>query len=183
MPPATSVAAHGQPSMRYFPMLACVDVAYREGQARAACLVFPHWRSAEPIRVLKAALDQVADYEPGAFCKRELPGLLAVLDQVAVHLEGVVIDGYVWLADGTVPGLGAHLYEALRGRSAVVGVAKSSYRDDCCSLPVLRGSSRRPLFVTAAGFTPKAAAEAVRAMHGDGRIPTLLRRADRACRW
>jgi deoxyribonuclease V len=164
-------------------MLACVDVAYRDDQARAACLVFPHWRSAEPIRVLKASLDHVAGYEPGAFYKRELPCLLAVLDQVAIHLEGVVIDGYVWLAQGTVPGLGAHLYEALRANSAVIGVAKTSYRDDRCSLPVLRGGSRRPLFVTAAGLAPEAAAEALRAMHGDGRIPTLLRRVDRACLW
>jgi deoxyribonuclease V len=164
-------------------MLACVDVAYRDDHARAACLVFPHWRSAEPIRVLKASLENVAGYEPGAFYKRELPCLLAVLDQVGVHLDGVVIDGYVWLADGTVPGLGAHLYEALRANSAVIGVAKTAYRDDRCSLPVLRGGSRRPLFVTAAGLAPEAAAEALRAMHGDGRIPTLLRRADRACRW
>jgi deoxyribonuclease V len=164
-------------------MLACVDVAYRGDQARAACLVFPHWRSAEPLRVLKASLGRVADYEPGAFYKRELPCLLAVLEQVAAHLEGVVIDGYVWLADGTVPGLGAHLYEALPGKSAVIGVAKTSYRDDRCSLPVLRGGSRRPLFVTAAGIAPEAAATAIRAMHGDGRMPTLLRRVDRACRW
>jgi hypothetical protein len=27
------------------------------------------------------------------------------------------------------------------------------------------------------------AAAAIRAMHGDGRIPTLLRRVDRACQW
>lgn len=164
-------------------MLACVDVAYRGKQARAACLVFPHWRSAEPLRVLRASLEPVAAYETGAFYKRELPCLLAVLDQVGAHLDGVVIDGYVWLADGTVPGLGAHLYEALRGKSAVIGVAKTSCRDDRCSLPVLRGGSRRPLFVTVAGLAPEAAAAAVRAMHGDGRIPTLLRRVDRACRW
>ena len=163
-------------------MLACVDVAYRGDRARAACLVFPHWRSAEPLRVLKASLEQVAPYEHGAFYKRELPCLLAVLSRVAVHLEAVVIDGYVWLADGSVPGLGAHLYEALRGGSAIIGVAKTSYRDDRCSLPVLRGSSQRPLFVTAAGLAPEAAAAAIRAMHGEGRIPTLLRRVDRACR-
>ena len=89
----------------------------------------------------------------------------------------------LWLADGTVPGLGAHLYEALRANSAVIGVAKTACRDDRCALPVLRGGSRRPLFVTAAGLAPEAAAEALRAMHGDGRIPTLLRRADRACLW
>jgi deoxyribonuclease V len=164
-------------------MLACVDVAYRGDRARAACLVFPHWRSAEPLRVLKAFLDHVAEYEPGAFYKRELPSLLSVLNQLEAHLDAVVIDGYVWLADGTVPGLGAHLYEALQRRSAVIGVAKTSYQDDRCSLPVLRGGSRRPLFVTAAGLAPAAAAQAVRTMHGEGRIPTLLRRVDRACRW
>ena len=33
------------------------------------------------------------------------------------------------------------------------------------------------------GLAPEAAAAAIRAMHGEGRIPTLLRRVDRACRW
>jgi deoxyribonuclease V len=61
-------------------------------------------------------------------------------------------------------------------------VAKTNHRDDLCSLPVLRGGRRRPLFVTAAGLAPEAAAAAIRAMHGDGCIPTLLRRVDRTCR-
>jgi len=47
---------------------------------------------------------------------------------------------------------------------------------------VLRGDSRRPLYVTAAGLDPAAAALHVRSMHGPFRIPTLLKRVDQLCR-
>ncbi len=163
-------------------MLACVDADYRNGRALGACLLFSHWQAAEPLRIVRAVLDDVAEYEPGTFYKRELPVLLAVLDQIILSIEAVVIDGYVWLGDGTVPGLGAHLYEALQRRTAVIGVAKSRFRDDHCSISVLRGASQRPLHVTAAGLVAPAAAEAIRSMHGPNRIPTLLKRADAACR-
>ncbi len=164
-------------------MLACADVGYRNGRALAACLVFTHWRAAEPARVVRATRDGVAEYEPGAFYKRELPVLLEALAQIPAPLDAVVVDGYVWLGDGAVPGLGARLYEALDRRTAVIGAAKSRFRGDCCSISVLRGGSVRPLFVTAAGMAPEAAADAIRSMHGDARIPTLLRLADNAARF
>ena len=61
----------------------------------------------------------------------------------------------------------------------VVGVAKTRFRDDTWSARVLRGTSRRPLFVTAAGLDQTRAAELVLGMHGKHRIPSLLQRADR----
>lgn len=164
-------------------MLACADVAYRDGRAVAACLAFSHWRAAEPLRVVRATLDRVADYEPGSFYKRELPALLAVHSQLPTRPETVIIDGYVWLGDGGEPGLGAHLFEALERRAAIVGVAKTRFHQDRCSIPVLRGDSARPLYVTAAGMEPEAAAASIEAMHGPNRIPTLLRLADAACRF
>jgi hypothetical protein len=39
-----------------------------------------------------------------------------------------IVDGYVWLDDAGKPGLGAHLYQALGGRVAVLGVAETKFR-------------------------------------------------------
>ena len=93
----------------------------------------------------------------------------------------IVIDGYVWL-EGNQPGLGGHLFASLGCRTPVIGVAKSRYRNDTWSLPVLRGTSRQALFVTSAGILATEAAHCVRRMHGDHRIPTILALVDRAAR-
>jgi deoxyribonuclease V len=124
----------------------------------------------------------VAPYEPGRFYLRELPCLLAVLARAPAPLAAAVVDGYVWLADETRPGLGAHLFESLGGTVPVVGVAKTRFAGAERALPVTRGDSLRPLWVTAAGIDPTEAAEHVRRMHGPFRIPTALRRVDRLCR-
>jgi deoxyribonuclease V len=103
-----------------------------------------------------------------------------VLATVSEPLETIVVDGYVWLGERT-PGLGAHLYEALRWRVPVVGVAKARYAGAPAE-EVQRGGSRRPLYITAAGIDPRTAARYVQSMHGAYRIPTLLRRVDQLCR-
>jgi len=94
----------------------------------------------------------------------------------------VIVDGYVWLDANGTPGLGGHLYEALAGKVTVVGVAKTVFRGAGWAIPVTRGSSAVPLFVTAAGIDPKRAAEELKVMHGPYRLPTLLKRVDRLCR-
>jgi hypothetical protein len=48
----------------------------------------------------------------------------------------------------------------------VTGVAKSRFRTTVHAVPVLRGSSARPLFVTAAGLPAADAADLVRRMAG-----------------
>lgn len=91
--------------------------------------------------------------------------------------EVVLVDGYVWLGRDR-PGLGAHLFEALGGRVAVVGLAKTAFHGNDVALPVLRGTSKAPLFVTARGIDPILACAHVKAMAGPHRIPTLVARAD-----
>ena len=93
----------------------------------------------------------------------------------------IIIDGYVWLDAHRRPGLGAFLHETLAKRVPVVGVAKTVFGNalSWCTL-VVRGVSRRPLFVTAAGLNAEEAAKGVQAMHGAHRIPTLLKLVDRA---
>ncbi|MFL5454330.1 MAG: endonuclease V [Myxococcales bacterium] len=164
-------------------MLLCVDVHYEERAATAACVGFSDWSDADPAFDLVLRSEIVPEpYEAGLFYKREMPHLRRAIGRVRQEhsIDAVLVDAHVWLAEGK-PGLGAHLYEALGGRIAVVGVAKSAFRGGE-ALPILRGTSRHPLFVTAAGMDAQEAAEHVRAMHGAHRIPTLLKRADRLSR-
>jgi deoxyribonuclease V len=161
-------------------MIACLDVAYTGDVGRAACVPLKEWTDASPNEEHVAEVVGVADYEPGQFYRRELPCLLAVLGRLAVAPAVIVIDGYVWLGDG-VPGLGGHLHSALGGTAAVIGVAKTCFLS-APGMPVLRGSSRRPLFVTAAGIDVAEAAHHIETMHGPYRIPTALKRVDQLCR-
>jgi deoxyribonuclease V len=168
-------------------MLACVDVNYIEGAAVAGCVLFDAWTDASPKEQVVASVGDVAPYRSGQFYRRELPPLLAVLERVRVPLETVVVDGYVWLASAE-PGLGARLREHLGPGLSVVGVAKTEWTggappdarasNDRRAIPVKRGRSTRPLFVTAAGIDVGLAAKLVAQMHGDHRIPTLLKLVD-----
>ncbi|MFO0726428.1 MAG: hypothetical protein U1E65_21760 [Myxococcota bacterium] len=81
------------------------------------------------------------------------------------------------------PGLGAHLFEHLRKRIAIVGIAKRSFAGSEFAVPVLRGTSQNPLFVTALGMPDWEAAAQVRQMHGAHRIPTLCARGRPAEPW
>lgn len=159
-----------------------VDVQYDESRdvGVAAAVVFDDWRDASPRQEHIAEHEGLAAYVPGRFYERELPCVLPLLSALeAEQVEVVVVDGYVDLGPEH-PGLGRHLYDALGGDIAIVGVAKSRFAgvDAAC---VLRGDSARPLWVTAT-FDASVAAKLVQQMHGDFRIPTMLRRVDRLAR-
>jgi deoxyribonuclease V len=120
-----------------------------------------------------------ADYRPGELYLRELPPLQEVLEGLT-GLGAVVVDGYVWLEDG--PALGGHLYRALGEQIPVIGIAKNPLAVAGPCAKVLRGGSRKPLYVSAAGCGLEDAADRVFRMHGPHRIPTLVRRADQLSR-
>jgi deoxyinosine 3'endonuclease (endonuclease V) len=73
---------------------------------------FKHWQDSEPVKVLRIVLPAAREYHAGRFYERELPALLAVLQQADQEFETILIDGFVHLQVGK--GLGAHLYEALQ---------------------------------------------------------------------
>ncbi|WP_253691123.1 endonuclease V [Cellulosimicrobium protaetiae] len=122
----------------------------------------------------------VEPYVPGRFFERELPPLLAVLTQVPA-LDLLIIDGYVTLDPDGTPGLGAHVVRSSTVPT-VVGVAKTPFRSATHAAEVLRGTSARPLHVTAAGIDLGSAARLVTDLPGGGRIPDPLRRVDRIAR-
>ena len=98
-----------------------------------------------------------------------------------VHGLGLlVVDGYVDLDASGRPGLGAHAHAEFG--VPVIGVAKTAFPTATHAVPVLRGRSARPLFVTAAGMPLHDAAELVRQMAGSFRLPDALRRADALAR-
>jgi deoxyribonuclease V len=126
----------------------------------------------------------VAAYEPGQFYKRELPCLLAVLKRLRRTPDILVIDGFVWLDGNAKQGLGAHLHTAYEQRP-VVGIAKTRFASIAGTMmveEVRRGASSNPLYVTAVGVELTAAADYVRRMHGEHRIPELVRLTDRLAR-
>lgn len=159
-----------------------LDVDYwpEDRGARAALVVASGWGAAAPYAEWTEDLDAVAPYVPGRFADRELPCLRAVLDRCFLRPDVLVVDGNAWNGPDE-PGLGAHLWRALGQRVPVVGVAKSRFRG-ASALPVRRGDSERPLWVTAAGMDPAEAAAQVAAMAGPHRIPRLLRRVDSLAR-
>jgi deoxyribonuclease V len=168
-------------------MIVCVDVDYRGGpdghtSALAAAVVFPDWTSSTSAAEHVVRIAEVAEYESGQFYKRELPCVLAVLEKVEFGMHAIVIDGYVVLDEHGTYGLGGHLWEALRRRVPIIGVAKNPFHDNPAAVAVLRGDSSRPLYVTALGVELETAAADIQRMHGRFRLPTMLKRVDRLCR-
>ena len=160
---------------------AAVDVHYlSSGGARAAAVLaadaaFAHVLAERTVLVPRV----VAPYRAGEFYLRELPPLRAVLADLD-ELGLLVVDGYADLDPGGRPGLGARAHAEFG--FPVIGVAKSRFRTATHAVPVVRGSSARPLFVTAAGMPATDAAELVRDMAGRHRLPDALRRADTLAR-
>jgi len=172
MQPATCSADGG--------LAAAVDVHYpATGGARAAAVLAASATFSPILAERVVAVDAVVPYQPGAFYLRELPALRTVLAGQE-DLRLVVVDGYADLDSHGRPGLGARLHAELG--IPVIGVAKSAYRTATHAIPVLRGTSSRPLFVTAAGMSRDDAAGLVRHMAGSCRLPDALRRADALAR-
>jgi len=163
-------------------MRACLDVAYHGTEANAAAVLFHSWSDSAGRREIVTKIAKVAEYRSGQFYRRELPCLLALLALIEEPVKMLIVDGYVWLGKGNLPGLGAHLYQALGGCSAVIGVAKSRFAGAKGAVPILRGNSHLPLYITAAGLDVRVAAHYIEMMHGEHRIPTLLKRADQLSR-
>lgn len=161
-------------------MIIAIDVHYKAGIAKTVSIEFENWKSVKPIATHIVEMPETADYVPGQFYKRELPCILAVLkmsDLTKVTL--IIVDGYVFLDDAEKKGLGAYLFDALAGEIPIVGVAKRSFHSiDKLVIPIKRGASKNPLFITCQGANLIEMAENIRMMAGDFRIPTLLKILD-----
>lgn len=169
---------------------AAVDVHYMGAsrsmstrtRARAAVVTAPDPTFAVVLAERTIVVADVPPYRPGEFYLRELPPVRAVLASLGDRrgLRLIIVDGYVDLDPDGRPGLGAYVHDEFG--VPVIGVAKSAFRSATHAVPVRRGTSARPLFVTAVGMTRTTAAEVVRAMAGTFRLPEALRRVDALAR-
>lgn len=161
-------------------MIFAFDTYYAGNTAKTVCIGFEHWQSTD-FSFCKIYTSIVPDeYFSGEFYKRELPGMLALIGEMAVNEQDIIIvDGFVVLDDEGKPGLGWRFYEALGRKIPVVGIAKSNFATVVrLKREVIRGDSKKPLYVTAAGVDLEFASEQVRQMGGDFRIPDLLKKLD-----
>ncbi len=156
------------------------DVHYlASGGARAAAVVAADAAFSHLVADRIELVPDVRPYQPGRFWLRELPALRAVLDGLT-GMALLIVDGYADLDPDGRPGLGTRAQAAFA--VPVIGVAKSAFRTATHAIPVLRGTSARPLYVTAAGMPRTQAAGLVQRMAGRYRLPDALRRADALAR-
>lgn len=162
-------------------MIVALDVHYKENTAKAVGALIQNWGDAAAAQHVIRYIDSVEEYEPGAFYKRELPCIMEVLNQIDLSgISYIIVDGFVVLDDLGKPGLGAYVYESLTPKVPVIGVAKSNFHQNLKNvIPVLRGESNNPLYVTAIGIDLQQAADLVKSMHGEFRLPTVLKEMDR----
>jgi deoxyribonuclease V len=156
-----------------------IDIYYYKTYAKCVGLLFL-WEDEVPTKVIEATVDGVADYVPGEFYKRELPCVMAVIDQVRKYkIDCIILDSHVQLGEGK-KGLGEYVYEAVDQKYPIIGVAKSSFQGNAEFVrEVRRGESENPLYVSAVGCDLDEAAESILNMHGEYRIPTILKEVDR----
>jgi len=162
-------------------MILAIDVHYRNNSAKVVCAVLAQWKDPLAVQYHIKYVNTVAEYIPGEFYKRELPCILAVLQDIDLAaVSCIVIDGFVVLDDTGKHGLGGHLYEQLERKVPVIGVAKSNFHQNTQHvIPVYRGESAHPLYVTAIGTDLQQAADDIKGMHGDYRMPAVLKELDR----
>ena len=162
-------------------MILAFDTYYFDGKAKTVCLEFTEWNQSENIKVHTEIIDNVEEYIPGEFYKRELPCILSLLNKIDLtNLEVIIVDGFVYLDDEKKYGLGGHLYEKLNKKTPIIGVAKTNFASiEKDKKSLIRGESAKPLYVTAIGIELEEAFKKVESMAGEFRMPTLLREMDR----
>jgi len=163
-------------------MILAVDVQYERDTATVGAVAFAHWFDGEAAATYRSVVLGVEPYVPGEFFRRELPCILRLLTEHALEPDTIVVDGLVYLDGISTPGLGKYLFDALGGRTPVIGVAKSRFAAAPDDIRVFRGKSKTPLYVTSVGIPLSAAKKYVVSMHGRFRIPSLLKKADQVSR-
>ncbi|MCD8455243.1 endonuclease V [Tenacibaculum finnmarkense genomovar ulcerans] len=161
-------------------MILAFDSYYFDNKAKTVCLGFDSWTDKEPLNIYVEITENIADYEPGSFYKRELPCIISLLKRIDINeIELIIVDSFVLLDDHGKLGLGGRLFEKLNKKIPIIGVAKSGFHSNNLNTKkILRGNSKKPLFVSSVGIELNIAYENIKSMHGDFRMPTLLQILD-----
>jgi deoxyribonuclease V len=156
-----------------------MDVHLQGDAARVAAVAFDDWTAFEGTKNYVLDIDHVQKPVKGELDLRALPWLVQLLDANRLQPEAIVIEGLVHLDAQETPGLGRRLHDTLGGRVAVIGVARSGFKDAPAQFEVHREEETAPLVVTCAGIDLGAAKARIRMMHGRKRVPTLMKLAAR----
>jgi exodeoxyribonuclease-5/deoxyribonuclease V len=163
-------------------MILAFDTYYYDNKAKTVCVAFEHWEDSSPYKIYDEIFENIAEYVPGEFYKRELPCILSLLSKIRQevdNIELIIVDSFVYLDDEGKLGLGGHLHNALNCEIPIIGVAKTNFATiDNLKKPIVRGDSIKPLFVTSIGIDLEKASELIQNMHGEFRLPTLLKQMD-----
>lgn len=160
-------------------MVLAIDVHYKDINSKAVGIL-SNWNDQEPIEVFIKTLPNTVDYIPGQFYKRELPFIMEILKEINYQtLEAILIDGYVYIDNDKNFGLGGYLWESMDKKVPVIGVAKKKFLGNSDTVvEILRGKSKKPLFVSSIGIDTKQAAQKIKNMKGEYRMPTILKLVD-----
>jgi len=162
-------------------MILAFDTYYFDQKAKTICLEFAEWNEDKNFKIHSEIIDNVEEYIPGEFYKRELPCILSLLKQIDLStIDVIVVDGFVYLNDENKYGLGGYLYEKLNGEIPIIGVAKTNFASiEKNKKALYRGDSKKPLYITSIGIDLGEAYKKVESMAGEFRFPTLLKELDR----
>ncbi|MDZ7877389.1 MAG: hypothetical protein U5L45_06955 [Saprospiraceae bacterium] len=157
-------------------MIVVINVHYRENEAKIVCLEIDNWTDNVSSKTHIVYKYDVAEYESGAFYKRELPCITNIMEFVDLEMvECIVVDSYVYLDDNDKKGLGYYVYDHFEGKIPVIGVAKTSFHNNTKNVrPILRGSSLSPLYVSSIGIELDLAAKYVLSIAGKFRQIVLM---------
>lgn len=160
-------------------MILAIDVYYIENTAKSVGVLF-EWEDQEAREIIIDTIEGVSDYEPGAFFKRELPCIESLLQKIPLEkIDLIVVDGYVYVNDQLKYGLGGYVWEYLEQKIPIIGVAKNSFHANKSTVvPLYRGESKKPLYISAIGIDLEVAVACIERMKGEYRIPTILKSLD-----
>lgn len=175
------------------------DTYYYKDRAKTVGVIFNSWEDSEPAEVIHSWLSdtEYGPYIPGEFYKRELPCIINLFKTNNIDLKDydtIILDGLARLPGSSEEGLGIHLEDKIQelwpdldfyDRPAIMGIAKTKFGDvenDKGTSVVLRGTAKTPLYVNTTWhmLSSSEAADNLKKMHGDYRIPTLLKILDKA---
>jgi len=160
-------------------MLLALDVHYKNNIAKAVGILFD-WSDSEVQKIIIDYVNEIEDYVSGEFYKRELPCLLKIIEKFDLtKIEAIVIDGYVFVDNEMKFGLGGMLWEKLDKRVPIIGVAKTSFFSNKETVKeLLRGNSKKPLYVSSIDYPIDKAIYNLQKMSGAHRLPTILKQLD-----
>ncbi|OXA75885.1 endonuclease V [Flavobacterium columnare] len=160
-------------------MILAIDVYYIDDIAKSVGVLF-NWEDAEPKETIIDIKQGIEEYIPGEFYKRELPCIEALLKKIPLEkLEIIIIDGHIYVDDSLKYGLGGYVWELLEKKIPIIGVAKNAFHSNKTTVePVYRGESKKPLYVSTIGIEIGKAVGHLKNMHGNFRIPSILKELD-----